>query len=136
MKKSGERSRVLFLIQHSSFCIQHFPHHAASDVTEPPGRFTHTGRHAGPLSLRPLNQNAVNQTIAPGAVSMGKFTSNVVRPVFPSNFQSLSSAGGVAPTWLNKAAPMHPTGRPRRPAVEASISFTTAVRPLTDLIAT
>src|SRR5439155_21676679 len=69
--------------------------HAASVVTDPPGRLVQTGEHAGPLCLRGLNQNAVNQTIAPGAVSMGKLTSNVVSPVFPSNFQSLSSAGGV-----------------------------------------
>ena len=34
-----------------------------------------TGLAAGPLCLRLLNQNAVNQTFAPGAVPAGKVTS-------------------------------------------------------------
>jgi hypothetical protein len=72
-----------------------------------------TGAHAGPLCFRPLNQNAVNHTSAPGASVLANATSMFVRPVFPSNFHAAISVGGVAPTKLNTAAPLTPGGLPR-----------------------
>lgn len=80
----------------------------------PPGMLVPTGAHAGPLCLRGLNQKAVSHTLAPGAVPPGKATSITVREVLPSNFQAEVSVGAVAPTKLNTAAPLTPSGLPRR----------------------
>jgi hypothetical protein len=60
--------------------------------TDPPGRLQLTGAHAGPLCLRPLNQNAVSHTVVPAASVLGNTTSTLVtRPVPPSNFQAPTS---------------------------------------------
>src|SRR5215211_7426430 len=69
-------------------------------IAPPPGRLVVTLVAAGPFCLRSLNQNAVNQTCAPGATVLGKATSIRVREVIPSNFQPSSAVGGTAPTKL------------------------------------
>jgi hypothetical protein len=68
----------------------------AAIETDPPGRLVPTGAHAGPLCLRPLNQNAVSQTRAPAAVEFGNTTPKVALPAFPSNCHDPMSFGGVA----------------------------------------
>src|SRR4051794_7382585 len=88
----------------------------------------------GPLCLRPLNQNAVSHTFVPASSAVSKFTLILTtRPVEPSNFQSLRSAGEVAPTWLKTDAPKVPGGFPRR-APPASRRRICTVHPLTETI--
>src|SRR3954469_21616974 len=86
--------------------------HAA--MAAPPGIFVPTGVVVGPACLRSLNQKAVNHTFEPGVIPLGKVISTRVRPVLPSNFQSATSSGGVAPTKLKTDAPSTPPGLPRR----------------------
>src|SRR5688572_27613864 len=93
------------------------------------------GVAAGPLSMVGLNQNAVNQTFAPAGVSAGKTMSNTALVVFPSNVQSASVAGGVAPTWLKTAAPFTPGGL-GRPASAASCRRSRTVLPSTETTST
>src|SRR5258706_14660122 len=107
--------------------------HAASD-TPPPCRLVETGAHAGPLCLRPLNQNAVIHTFAPAGNVLGKGTNPLVFPVFPSNCQAPMSAGGVAPTKVKIDAPGTPGGLPRRVPDVVSCSLIFTVHPLTEMI--
>src|SRR5437764_1077994 len=93
-----------------------------------------TGSHAGPLCLRLLNQNAVNHTLAPGAVEPGKVTSTTSRDVLPSNFQSATLFGAASPTKLNKAAPATLIGLPRRVGLDESCSRTFTVLPAVETI--
>src|SRR5688572_10713922 len=95
----------------SAFILLPWFYHAA--IAAPPGMLMPIGVDAGPLCLRSLNQNAVNQTFAPAGVPSGKVTSTFVRPVTPSNFHSDTSVGAAAPTKLKTLAPSVPAGRPR-----------------------
>src|SRR5262249_47299777 len=78
------------------------------------------------------NQNAVNQTFAPGAVPLGKTMSIVVFAATPSNFHSASSVGGVAPTKLKTDAPFTPSGLPRFFESPAACRRSLTVFPLTE----
>jgi hypothetical protein len=105
--------------------------HAASVVTPALPKVTLTGAQAGPLSMRVPIQNAVSHTVAPGASVVGNGTSSTALLVWPSNFQSSTEAGGVAPVKLNTDAPRTFAGLPRRaPVPSCSLIFT--VRPATD----
>src|SRR5690349_4439885 len=88
-----------------------------------------TGVHAGPLWLRGLNQNAVSHTCEPAATVEGNSTSKLVRVVDPSKVQAEMSAGGAAPTKLNRLAPCTPSGLPRR-SLPTLRRFTLIVRPI------
>ncbi len=93
---NDERCPEFSSVPHSSFIVHHFPY--AAIETLPPCKLVDTGEQAGPLCLRPLNQNAVSQTCAPAASVLANATSIFVTfPAFPSNFQALISVGGVAP---------------------------------------
>src|SRR3954469_745083 len=102
----------------------------------PPARMALTGVQPGPAWARGLNQKAQSQTTVPGARAASNCTPTLVRVVLPSNFQSASSAGGVAPpdpTWLNRDAPLTPAGLRRREAVPSCSLIVTVVpeRPTT-----
>ena len=75
-----------------------FSRPASAAIAAPPGMFTPTGVHAGPLSARGLNQNAVIQTFAPGATVLGNAISTVVRVILPSNLYTAGSVGASSPT--------------------------------------
>src|SRR5260221_7913965 len=98
------------LIHPSSFPPSSFSYAA---IALPPGMFVVTGVAAGPLWSRGLRQKAVIQTFDPGGTVAAKRMSMVVRVGSPSNFQSASSVGAVAPTKLKTAAPATPRGLPR-----------------------
>src|SRR2546421_12845587 len=109
---NGRRKNFFSLhIYHLPFSICHAPHAA---IALPPGIFVPTGVAAGPACLRLLNQRAVNQTRAPGAVSGGKTTWTPVLPVCAWKVHSDSSLGGVPPTKEKTFTPSTPAGLPRR----------------------
>src|SRR4051812_21394759 len=113
---------ILHPYSSSAFILHPYSSHAA--IAAPPGRLVPTGGHAGPLSPRGLNQNAVTHTLAPGATVAGKMISILVRVMLPSNFQPTSVDGATSPTKLNTLAPSTPGGLPRREGLAASISLT------------
>src|SRR5437762_1229689 len=78
--------------------------------------FAPTALAAGPFCFLELNQKAVNQTFAPGAVSEGKTTSKTVLLDTPSKVQADSVVGATGPTKLKIDAPSTPAGFPRRVA--------------------
>ena len=83
MAEGEARSRKGGAVQASPPPIQKdFPGQAAIE-TEPPGRFAPTGMQAGPLCFRPLNQNAVSHTFAPGTTVLGNTTSTDVQASVP-----------------------------------------------------
>src|SRR4051812_32474155 len=76
----------------------HLPLLRQAAIAEPPGRLMPIDVAGGPLCLRGLNQNAVNQTFAPAGVVPGNVMLMLVRGVLPWNVQSASSVGATAPT--------------------------------------
>src|SRR5690349_19932915 len=95
--------------------------------TPPPGRFSPTGVHSGPYSLRPLNHMAITHTRVHGPSVLGKFTSYVVRPDLPTNVHASRSAGGVGPAKRKIDAPLAPRGLARGRALSRSRSLTLTV---------
>jgi hypothetical protein len=88
---------------HAAICI--------GGMIEPDPSVAETGMQAGPLCLRLLKKNAVNQTVEPTGTDAGNVTSVSMRPVLPSNLNADGSVGASAPTYENKAIPETSGGR-------------------------
>src|SRR4051812_365322 len=129
MKDEGESSSAFF--HPSSFRLHPYAPHAAAGMGVLYWIVAPIAGQGGPLSARPLNHIAQNQTFDPGTTLSGKTTSTVLRVVLPSNFHPSAVAGGVGPTKLKMAAPRTPGGLPRLPSPAASCRRTFTFPPTT-----